>query len=179
MIYKYISFLQNVFNGYDHSTIAGFRSLISAYHDPINGVPVAAESRATALLTGTYNVRSPQPRYTFIWHVKKVINFLVTLSSPNELGMKDLTLTLKMPLALTSAAGASEIGFVDIKYLVKHSSGYTFHFRKTTRHPKKLNIGILSNSAILKKTTICVSANRLIYTLKGLRKHENKIHSSC
>ena len=35
--------------GYQHCTIAGFRSDISAYHDPVNMVAVATKSRVTAL----------------------------------------------------------------------------------------------------------------------------------
>ena len=64
--------------GYEHSTIAGFRSAISAYHDPINGIPIEKESRISDLLAGVYNIRPPQTRYTFIWDVKKVIDFLAT-----------------------------------------------------------------------------------------------------
>ena len=41
---------------FEHSTIVGFRSTISAHHDPINGVPVWKESRVTALLAGVYNI---------------------------------------------------------------------------------------------------------------------------
>ena len=91
----------------------------------------------SALLAGVYNIRPPQPRYTFIWDVKKVIDILATLNSPGELKVKDLTLKLTMLVALTSAVRASEIGFLDIRYLINHSSGYTFHFRKNTQTSKR------------------------------------------
>ena len=48
------------------------------------------------------------------WDVKKVIDFLVTLSSPHELSLKDLTLKLSILLALTSETRASAIGFLNI-----------------------------------------------------------------
>ena len=91
----------------------------------------------SALLAGVYNIRPPQPRYTFIWDVKKVIDILATLNSPGELKVKDLTLKSTMLVALTLAVRASEIGFLDIRYLIKHSSGYTFHFRKNTQTSKR------------------------------------------
>ena len=91
----------------------------------------------SALLAGVYNIRPPQPRYTFIWDVKKVIDILATLNSPGELKVKDLTLKLTTLVALTSAVRASEIGFLDIQYLINHSSGYTFHFRKNTQTSKR------------------------------------------
>ena len=80
----------------------------------------------------------------------------VTLNVPNELSLKAINLKLTMLLALTSAARALEIAFLDIKDLDKHSYGYTFHFAKSTKTSKKLNLGILSNFILLKKTTICV-----------------------
>ena len=46
--------------GYEHSTIAGFSSAISAYHDPIKGIPIGKELWITALLAGVY-IRPPQP----------------------------------------------------------------------------------------------------------------------
>ena len=73
----------------------------------------------------------------FIWDVKKVIDFLATLNSPLEFKLKDLTLKLTMLLALTSAARRSELGFLDIQFLIKHLSGYTFHFRKNTKTSKR------------------------------------------
>ena len=77
--------------GYGHSTIARFKTAISAYHDPINGIPIGKESWISALLAGVYNIRPLQPRYTFIWDAKKVIDFLATLNSKSELSLKDLT----------------------------------------------------------------------------------------
>ena len=123
--------------GYEHSTIAGFRSAISAYHDHINGIPIEKESRISDLLAGVYNIRPPQPRYTFIWDVKKVIDFLATWNSPGELILKDLTLKLAMLLALTSVARASEIGFLNVRYLIKYSCGYTFYFGRNTKTSKR------------------------------------------
>ena len=60
---KVLQFLTECYNmGYEHSTIAGVRSAISAYHDPINGIPIGKESRISALLAGVFNIRPPQPR---------------------------------------------------------------------------------------------------------------------
>ena len=80
---KILQSLTECFNmGYEHIAIAGFRSAISAYHGSINGIPIGKESRISALLASIYNIGPPQPRYTFIWDVKKVIDFLATLNSP-------------------------------------------------------------------------------------------------
>ena len=58
---KILQFLTECFNmGYEHSTIAGFSSAISAYHDPIKGIPIGKELGISALLADVY-IRPPQP----------------------------------------------------------------------------------------------------------------------
>ena len=67
--------------GYEHSTIAGFRSPIWAYDDPINGIPIGKELEISACLAGVFNFRPPQPRYTFgIWHLFGMSRKLLTSS---------------------------------------------------------------------------------------------------
>ena len=119
--------------GYEYNTIAGYRSAISVYHDTIEGFVVGQHPRVSALLSGIFNNRPPQPKYNFIWDVKKVLDFLVTLKSDNECSLKVLTLKLTMLLALTSAARASEVCFLDTKYLVRHPSVYIFQFGRITK----------------------------------------------
>ena len=123
--------------GFQFNTIAGFRSTISAYHDPTGGIKVGSNPRVSALLSGIFNSRPLQPKYTFIWDVKRVIEFLTTLPYDSYLSLKDLTLKLAMLLPLTSAARASEICHLDTRYLIKHNSGYIFHFGKNTKTSKK------------------------------------------
>ena len=133
-----LDFLTECFHeGFQFNTIAGFRSAISAYHDPIEGITVGSDSRLSALLSGVSNSRPLQPNYTFIWNVKRVIEFLTTLPYDSDLSLQDLTLKLTMLLALTSAARASEICYLDTRYLIKHNSGCIFHFGKNTKTSKK------------------------------------------
>ena len=94
---------------FQFNTIAGFRSAISSYHDPIDGVAVGKHPRVSALITGVYNNRMPQPRYTFIWDVEIVLQYLSNLHSEKGLSDKLLTFKLTMLLALTAASRASGI----------------------------------------------------------------------
>ena len=59
------------------------------------------------------------------------------------------TLKLTMLLGLASAATSSEIDFLDIRYLIKHSSGYTFHFGKSTKHPRFIKFYIFKENQSL------------------------------
>ena len=84
-----------------------------------------------------------------------------------------------MLLALPSAARASEIDFLDIWYLFKHSSGYAFHFGNNTKTAKRFKPRDPIKFHFLRKIRVCLSVDVLIHTLKGQRKYDDKIHSSC
>ena len=45
-----------------------------------------------------------------------------------------------MLLALTRLSRAHEICYLDIRYLIRHSSGNTFHFNKLTKTTRKRNL---------------------------------------
>ena len=128
-----LEFLSDSFDeGLEYNTIAGYRSAISAYHDPIDGNAVGKHPLVSSLLTGIYNKRFPQPKYTFIWDVERVVIYLSSINT-NNISDKMLTLKLTMLLALVSAARAHEITYLNLKFLVKHTSEYSFHFGKPTK----------------------------------------------
>ena len=84
----------------DWSTIAGYRSAISAYHDSIDGVSIGKHPLVSSLMSGIHNKRFSQTKYIFIWDVEKVVNYLSLIDSVNYED-KELTLKLTTLLALT------------------------------------------------------------------------------
>ena len=121
--------------GFKYNIIAGFRSAISAYYDPIQGIPLGKHPRVSDLLTGIFNKNHPQSKFNFIWDVKKVINYFSFQKFETNGNLKDLTLKLIVLLALTSVGRASDIAYLDTRYLIKHPSGYIFQFEKTLKLP--------------------------------------------
>ena len=89
--------------------------------------------RVSDLLTDIFNKNPPQPKFNFIWDVKRVLNFLSSQRFGTNGNLKDLTLKLTLLLALTSAGKASDIAYFDTRYQVKHPSGYIFQFGKNTK----------------------------------------------
>ena len=59
--------------GYEYRTIGVYRSAISAYHVPINGVPVGQHPEVSRLMSGIANLKPPMPKYSFTWDVEKVL----------------------------------------------------------------------------------------------------------
>ena len=86
--------------------------------------------KVSDLLTGIFDKNPPQPKFNYIWDVKKVLNFLSSQRFETNGTLKNLALKLTMLLALTSAGGASDIAYLDTRYLIKHPSGYILQFEK-------------------------------------------------
>ena len=90
-----------------------------------------------ALLAGTFNSRPPQPQYCFIWNVQTVIEFIRKEWGRNqELSDKFLTYKLTMLLALTSASRALGLQHLNIRFMIKTPSSFTFTFHKKWKKRK-------------------------------------------
>ena len=80
-----MNYLSTLFEkGLQYEAINSRRSAISAYHNYVDGKPVGKHPRVCALLTGVFNQRPPQSRYTFVWDVETVLVYLKTNMSDNS-----------------------------------------------------------------------------------------------
>ena len=129
-----LDFLTYCFHeGCEYNTIAGFRSGISAILDwGVCGRATPTNICTFEYLPEIFNKKSPHPKVSFIWDARNVFVFLISKDCSNRCSLKDLTLKLIMLSALKSAARASEICFLDINYLVRHSSRYSPSARSLT-----------------------------------------------
>lgn len=64
-------------------------------------------------------MKPPQPRYTQVWDVNKVLRYLRTLSPVKLLSLKNLTLKLVMLIALTNATRVQTIQLLTVKNINK------------------------------------------------------------
>ena len=118
-------------NGIQDRTINHYRSAISAFHDHIQEKPMGEHTRICSLVAGVFNSRPPQPRYSLIWNVQTVIDFIKSEWGQNEdLSDKYLTYKLKMLLALTSAPRVLGLQHFDIRFMTKGTNNYMFTFGK-------------------------------------------------
>ena len=136
-----LDFLAELFEkGLEYRTIGTHKSAISEFHDPIENIRIGNHPRVSALMSGIFNKRPPQPKYPFVWDVETVLDFLRKLPGNDLLSDKLLTLKVLMLLSLLSISRVSEITNLRVDYLTKHSSVYTFaiiHLTKTCRRGKK------------------------------------------
>ena len=173
-----IEFLTDLFQkGLEYNTICGYRSAISAYHEPMGSFKVGEHPHVSKLMTGIFNNRPTKPRYTFIWDVETVEKFLDTLDS-NKLELKLLTYKLTMLLALAESCRAHEICLLNIDYLVRHSTSYRFHFSKPTKtsRPGKIRPPVKFVSFPANKNLCpCHHIDLYIEKTKNIRKGENQL----
>lgn len=127
-----LDFLGEMFDaGYEYRTINSHRSAISAFHNNIDGVKFESHKQVCQLLSGVFNRRPPQPKYTFIWDVQTVLDYIKRVWPENEaLSDKHLTLKLTMPLALTSTSRAIQIHHLDISQMGGLPDQYRFCYTK-------------------------------------------------
>ena len=173
-----LDFLAELFQGgLEWSTIAGYRSSISAYHDPTDGVPIGKHPRVCALLKGVFSKRPPVPRYTFIWDVQKVEYYLASLGMPEKLSDKMITLKLTMLIALTSSTRAHDICYLDKNFLAKHTSVYAFHFAKITKTARqgRLRPPVELKSFPDKNLCVCHCIDMYLERTKPWRKNERQL----
>lgn len=76
--------------------------------------------------------------------VQKAIASLLTLVMPEYLNYEMLIFNLIMLVALISPTRAHETCSLNIDFLVKYSSHYTFHFSNITKTTSKGKLSLLS-----------------------------------
>ena len=91
--------------GYQYELVYSHRIAISAFHEGIDKKSIEENPQVSSLITGIFNQRQSQPRYTCIWDVQLVLDNLKK-HFPDYKKLIDTQLTLKVTilLALTSAS---------------------------------------------------------------------------
>lgn len=99
-----LSFLteQYELNNLGYSALNTARSALSTFII-IPGHTLGTHPLVSRFMKGVFQLRPTLPRYTAVWDIRLVLNYLRKLSPLKDLGLRDLTFKLTMLLALTSA----------------------------------------------------------------------------
>ena len=82
---------------------------------------MGSNDKVCKLLSGVFNLRPPQLKYTFMWDVQIVLEYIkVNLPVKNVLSDKLLSPKLSMLLALASASRTIPIQDLDISQMVNY-----------------------------------------------------------
>ena len=114
------------YQNYQYRTINVYWSTISGSHLPVNGSPIGSHPLISHFMKGIFELRPPQPRLFTIWSVMTVLKYLKSLSPPEDLNLKQLTLKVVMLSALVSAARCSFLHQMDLNFSYFRNDGYVF-----------------------------------------------------
>ena len=136
---KYVlEFLGDLFDEkLEYRTINNYRSALSAYHHPVDGMKVGQHPLVTSLMKGVSNERPPLPRYLYIWDVELVIEKMRSLPVNSELSLELLSNKLITLLGLCTINRSSELAALNIKWMVKYNDRFTCSFGIKVKHSKK------------------------------------------
>ena len=109
LILEFLALLE--VEGYQYNTICGYRSMISKYHEPVDGIPVGSHPQVSELVKGVFNVNPPLKKLCPAWDVHVVLDYLKgePFVPIETCSLKFLTLKVCMVLALASARRADDI----------------------------------------------------------------------
>ena len=126
--YVFLNFLAD---GYERNLKWGtLRSYVPALHKYMGFVDIFQVRR---LLKGVFNLRPPVARYTAIWDVNLVLNFLNVMLVQD---LKDLSMKLATLLMILSGNRVNMLTYFDVEhmYITEQEVTFTFgHVLKTTR----------------------------------------------
>ena len=109
--------------GYKYRTIGVYRSTISNFHHPIDGIVIGKHPLMSKFKKGVYSMCPLEPKYFVTQDVNQVLSFLKTWAPVEKLTLKQLTLKLVTLAALTSAARSSSVYKMDLCFRQLKSSG--------------------------------------------------------
>lgn len=141
-----LDFLTELFeSSCSYSTLNTARSALSTIITLPGNISIGNHPLVTRFLKGAFQTRPTLPKYTSIWDVKVVLNYLKTFSLASKLTLKDLTLKLTIFLMLVSSQRIQTVQLLDIEHMKVCTSTVEFIIPckvKQTRpgkHLKNLN----------------------------------------
>lgn len=111
-----IDFLTEMFdNGHGYSSLNSARSALSSFLCSNTGLTIGKFPSVTRFMKGVYELKPPIPKYTCIWDVDIVLNYIKLLGQNDSLSLFCLSHKLLMLLALTTGQRAQTLHKVDIR----------------------------------------------------------------
>ena len=113
---RVLDFLAELFEqGCQYRSMCSHRPAISVFHEGIDGKSIDEDPQVSSLIMGVDNQRPPQPRYTCIWDVQLLLDYLKKHFLDNkQITDRQLTLKVTILLALTSASRAGGLRNLNI-----------------------------------------------------------------
>ena len=152
-----IEFLLTLFNnGLSYSNLNTARSALSSILPSIDGIPVGQHPLIIRFLKGVFESRPAMPRYTAVWNVNQVLDYLKTLYPVNEISLKSLTLKLTRLLALVTAQRGQSLPFLNVDTMIGSGSSIVFRLQEHVKQSKPGSKGMVIELKSFTDPRLCV-----------------------
>ena len=112
-----LNFLQYLLNSNtNYSSVGTARSALSFLLPRNESGSFGHHYLVKRFMKGVFNLRTPAPRYNFIWDASAVLNFLRKLPDDNVLPLKLLTFKLVMLIALVSGQRVQTLSCLNLRF---------------------------------------------------------------
>ena len=143
-----LNFLQYLFNlNVSYSSINTARSALSFILPRNDCGSFGQHFLVKKFVRGVYNLRTPAPKYSYIWDVSVVLKFFRHLPENNLLSLKLLSLKLVMLVALVSGQRVQTLSLLDLSFTYSVYDSIVFvipDMTKTSRPGKSASQIVLS-----------------------------------
>ncbi|XP_056392974.1 uncharacterized protein LOC130285518 [Hyla sarda] len=129
-----VNYMADAFEaGKSYSSLNVYRSAISAYHCPVDSLPVGKHPLVCRLLRGVKFKRPPRPRYQSTWDVSRVLDFFTSWDTNEALSLKFLSFKLTTLLCLVSIKRVSDVRALDVSRRQFSPEGVRFSVVRRTK----------------------------------------------
>ena len=132
--------------GFEYSTINGFRSSILALHPRIDKIPIGQHEEVSAVMAGIFHANPPTPKHSQFWDVSVVLEYIKSLGENEDLQPRDLSWKSVTLVALVTASRSSDISALDTRFMNDLGDKIVFQVkelektRKIGQKPRTVNI---------------------------------------
>ena len=140
--------------GIGYSQINKARSAFSVLYPDVQ---IGKHSLISRFIHGVRNLRTPQPKYPFLWNAKELLLYLGNWTISQTSSLKDVTLKLTTVLACVSAQRIHTLSLLDVRYIKFNPSAkylYIFSDLKVTRQRPCFIITLPSRSDVDRLQTV-------------------------
>ncbi len=175
-----LEFLTELFYKYNlkYSALNTARSALSSFL-VLDGVhTVGTHPLISRFMKGVFVERPAVPRYTVIWNVRVVLNYLRKFSPLESLGLRDLSYKLVMLLALTTGQRLQTLHKLQLDKLTMKDGVAVFHVTELLKQSKPGKVGTqLILKAYEPEDSLCVykCLKHYLHLTSSLRANEKQL----
>lgn len=122
------------------SSLNSARSALSSFIVQHNGCTIGNSALVKRFMKGIFILDPPRPRYSKIWNVKVVLDFLKSLSPLCSLDLKMLTLKLTMLMVLVTAQRAQSVHLLKLSNMTSDGKNFMFSFSELLKQQSSTRI---------------------------------------